>query len=720
MPTKPARYLRVLPLVAVAGIGAYGLLSSNALLGVLLFVAIVFFAGALVVWARGADAAARSVMTRTATGALLCAPALLVLFFSFESGGFFPDSVALGDIAVAIVLVIRMSLARRPLAAFTPRALVPLFGLAGLAGWALLSGTWSHAPGRATIAFDRDLLYALIFALFASVGATRERLVWAVRAVAFAMAAVTAVALLSRVAPDVLSTAFNPEADGRLAYPLTYWNALGVFCAVAAVLCLHLAANDERRIIRVLSAAALPVIGAALLLTYSRGGLIAAVIGVILYATLGRPRGLLSALIATAPPTAIAMKAAYSATLLSANGPPSPAAIHQGHHLAAIVLGCVAGVLLLRALLLRLDRALEGEGSPIDRHRRSLRKACVVAAVMAVAVAVVLGAPSAVEQRWNQFVDQQAPAAGPLLRNRLSSVSSDGRIQLWDIALDAFRAHPLDGTGADTYEIVYYEHRQGLSVVVNAHSLYIETLGDLGLVGLAFVLLFVLGTLGGLLPLRRGRERALYAALFSAGLAWSLHAGVDWDWQMPATSLWLAALGGLALGRRGWSRRTPGATAGNVRSFVVGAVVVGAAVFPSLVLASQIRLNDASAAYASGDCERADRLARSSIDVLGTRAPAWQIQALCAVRERRYRQARADLRSGLAEDPNDWQLQAALAATTAAEGADARSDAASALRLNPIDPSVRLLAEALAAGPSAGARRAALTFLSGQSLIESG
>jgi O-antigen ligase len=658
-------------------------------------------------------------MRRTATAALLCGPALLVVFFSFSSGGFFPDSVALGTLAVAVVLVVRLGLSQRPLASFGPAALVPAVGLAGLAGWALLSQFWSHAPGRATIGFDRDLLYLLTFALFASVGGTRARLILALRVVAFAMAAVAAVSLISRVAPDVLATSLPPQSDGRLAYPLTYWNALGVFCAVAAVFCLHLASGDDRRLIRVLSAGALPVLGATLLFTYSRGGLLVAVIGLAAYAVLGRPRGLLSALVATAPGTAIAMKSAYDATLLSGGNPTSQAAVRQGHHVAFVVLACVASALVLRALLLALDRVLEGEQSPIDRFRSRLRGAALGAVVAAVAVALALGAPGAIAHRWNQFVNQQATPTTPLIRSRLTSASNNGRIELWTVAFNAFRAHPLDGTGAETFEISWYEHRPGQDVVVNAHSLYIETLGELGLVGLAFVLLYVLGTLVCLAPLRRGRDRALYAALFSAGLAWALHAGVDWDWQMPAASLWLAALGGLALGRPD-RRATSSTRAVSIRALIAGAAVIGACVFPALVLASQVRLNEATTAFASGNCARADQLAQGSIDVLGTRASPWQIKALCAVRYGHYSRAAADLRSGLAVDPNDWQLQAALAAATAADGHDARGEAALARRLNPNDPGVRALARALARAPSPRTRRAALAFLSQQSLIESG
>jgi hypothetical protein len=717
--TAITRPLRALPLSAAVALGAYGLLSGRGILGVVLLVAIGFFAAALALWARGADDAAREVMRRTATAALLCAPAFLVVFFSFDSGGFFPDSVALGDIVVALMLLVRLALAERPLAAFGRAALVPLAGFAGLAAWALASQLWSHAPGRATIAFDRDLLYALTFALFASVGGARERIVWALRGVALAMAAIAAIALLSSVAPDVLGTAADPAAAGRLAYPLTYWNALGIFCAVAGVLCLHLCADDERPLVRVLAAGALPVIGAALLLTYSRGGLVAAVFGLAVYAALGRPRALLPALIATVPACAAAIVAAYDATLLSAGGPITAAVVHQGHKLGLVVGACVVVAVVLRIATLRLDRLLEGESSPLERYRRGLRASFAGAAVVTIVLALALGAPAAVVHRVNQFADQQSLSSGPLVRSRLSSTSNDGRVALWKISWNAFRAHPLDGTGAETFEVLYFEHRNNLSVVVNAHSLYIETLGDLGLIGLLFVVAFVLGTLAGLAPLRRGRDRALYAALFSAALAWSIHAGVDWDWQMPAASLWFAALGGLALGRPA-ARGAARAASVHLRAFVVGAAVVGVGVFPALVLASQIRLNQASNAYAAGNCTLADKRARSSIDVLGTRAPPWQIEALCAVVDGHLKLARSDLRHGLAEDPSDWQLEAALAAARAATGSDARSQAAAALALNPEDPTVRALAGALADGPSKAARQIARNYLSQQSLIVSG
>jgi hypothetical protein len=711
--------IRALPLMAAAGLTAYGVLMSAGLGGLALLAVILLLIAALAACARRPGVSATAALGRMGATAILAAPAVMIVFFSFSSGGFFPGSVAIGALAVAVLLVARLGLAAKPLDSFGAGALVPLVGLAGLAGWALLSQLWSHAPGRAMISFDRDLLYLLTFALFASLGRTRVGVSRALRGVVLAMTAVAAVALLSRVAPNILATSPMAEATGRLAYPLTYWNSLGAFCAIALVLCLHLSADDDRLGVRVFAAGALPVLGTVLLLTYSRGALAVAIVGLVVYAVLGRPRGLLSALLAGAPTSAVAIRVAYGDTLLSSATPTSGAALHQGHRLAIVVVVCVAVAIVLRAFLLLLDGRLEGEDSPIEGHWRALRNSALGIVAVAVILAIVLGAPGAIANSWRQFVDQPVLTQGTLVRSRLSNASSNGRIELWTIAWDAFLAHPIDGTGAETYEVYYYEHRTNTSVVVNAHSLYMETLGDLGLVGCSFLLLYVLGTLVGVAPFRRGRDRALYAALFAAGLTWALHAGVDWDWQMPAVSLPFAALGGLALARPAWRGGAPTKRA-SARILCLGAIVAAAGAAPALVLASQISLTEATSAYGAGNCASAEQYARRSIDALDMRAPAWQIEALCSVRAGRYGRAEAELRSGLAEDPNDWQLESALAASVAATGADARPEAADALRLDPVDPNVQALARALSRGPSRHARSAAIAFLSQQSLIESG
>ena len=62
--------------------------------------------------------------------------------------------------------------------------------------------------------------------------------------------------------------------------------------------------------------------------------------------------------------------------------------------------------------------------------------------------------------------------------------------------------------------------------VRDAHSLYLETAAELGLVGLA-ALLALFG--GVVVAARRARTPAAAAAL----AAWAVHAGVDWDWELP-------------------------------------------------------------------------------------------------------------------------------------------------------------------------------------------
>ncbi len=70
----------------------------------------------------------------------------------------------------------------------------------------------------------------------------------------------------------------------------------------------------------------------------------------------------------------------------------------------------------------------------------------------------------------------------------------------------------------------------------DAHSLYLETAAELGIVGLAFLAMFLVGMAVSVLRLYRIDHSA--AAGLAAGLSvWAFHAGLDWDWEMPAVTL---------------------------------------------------------------------------------------------------------------------------------------------------------------------------------------
>jgi O-antigen ligase len=696
-----AERVRLLPLALLVAVVVYIALTRAGTAGTVLVASSVAFAVVLGLVLRSTEPAIRGEMVRpVATGALLVTPALATLYLAFSSGGFYADSVALIALVALVLFAVRCALAREPLRGLTPAALVPVAALAALATWTLVSATWSHSPGRALLEADRILLYLIVLLLFASLGCSSARLRFAVRALAAALVLVAVAALVSRVAPDVLPTPEGFSAR-RLSYPLTYWNAVGVFCAIGMVLCLHLTAStSEPRTVRVLGAGALPVLATTLLLTFSRGGVGAAVLGLVAYAVIAHPRGLLTALPAAAPPTAVALMSAYDATTLAGPTPTSPAAVAEGHEVAGVVIRCVAAALALRTVLLVADARLAGV-----RLARRVRQGAWVAAFLAiVTLGLAFDAPGTVSDRVEQFFEQ--PSVGPTAqtRERLTSASNEGRVALWRAAIQGYEAAPLTGSGAGTYFALWTRHRPEPGSVVNAHSLYAETLGELGLVGLLLLVVAIGSLLAGVLPIRRGPDRCVYAALFAAAAAWAVHAGVDWTWEMPAVALPLFALIGLALGRDEGvpARRRPGGPA----LAAIGLIALAVAVVPASVLASQQRLDASVEALRDGNCDAAVTEARRSLDVLELRAEAHEVIGICFARTGDYGRAGEALERALERDPDNWALHSSLAAVLAAAGRDPRAQAREGLRLNPREPLARDVARRLSGSNGARWRRA--------------
>src|SRR5205823_14227555 len=128
-------------------------------------------------------------------------------------------------------------------------------------------------------------------------------------------------------------------AMNRLAYPLTYWNALGILCAVGVLLLLGLAASrTELGIVNALVCGAVPILATTIYFTFSRGALLALAIGLFVFVVTARSRGLPGTALATVPPTAVAVVTAYHQSQLASNTPKLRLAVSQGDHVLHVVI----------------------------------------------------------------------------------------------------------------------------------------------------------------------------------------------------------------------------------------------------------------------------------------------------------------------------------------------------------------------------------------------
>jgi O-antigen ligase len=624
---------------------------------------------------------------------VLLAPAALI-YLSFNAGGYFPSAPGFVAIVFAQALVLRSTLAARPFEGFSRALAIPLAGLVLYAAFQLASALWSHATARTLDSFDRTLLYVLAFVLFGSLRYTRERAGWLLRAVVAGLAAVCLIGLVSRVLPHAWPTASSFFAD-RLNYPLTYWNAEGMIAAMVLILGFHLSADRaEHWSVRVLAAAVLPGVAATLLLTFSRGAMGVTVIGLLAYCLLTRVSTLPTALLAIAPPTAIAVRSAWDATLLASNHPTSPAAVSQGHHVAVVVGACMVGAGLLRAALLLADRRLAELRLVRNPPPRAVRAgAGAIAAVLVVAAALALGAAGLAHREYDKFVNEKSGPHTAQTRERLSDPANNGRLSLWKAAMHIYDTQKLRGTGAGTYQQYYPRYRTEGLYVVDAHSLYLQSLAELGLVGFVLILVVVLGILGGLAARIRGPDRALYAALFAASLAWAVHQAFDWDWQMPAVTLSVFILAGLALarpkdGRAGLSGLPAGRTL-----VALGWLIL--AVAPLLVGVSYARLQRSGQELNRGDCVSARHDALSSLSLSAKRPQAYAILGVCDLEQGFAQAAVPAMTQAVSLEPESWEEQYWLVVARAAAGMDPHAAIRRALEFNPLEPGLRNAARKL-------------------------
>jgi hypothetical protein len=202
-------------------------------------------------------------------------------------------------------------------------------------------------------------------------------------------------------------------------------------------------------------------------------------------------------------------------------------------------------------------------GFVLERRGLRLRALAVAAAIPLVAalvatgsrgaaVALVAGLVATIPSRRTAIAVALLLAAAVATAVAVRGVDIGDRPYYWRAALHQFTEAPVGGTGAGTFA---------------RHCLYVESLAEVGPVGLALVLL----AFG--LPLALRRRDALSAAVLPAYLAYLVHAGLDWDWEMPAVTLFGLACGVALVAGSGRRIRVDGV----LRAAVLLALVAAAA-----------------------------------------------------------------------------------------------------------------------------------------------
>jgi len=459
---------------------------------------------------------------------------------AYEIGAWAP----LGLLVLAAALVLSVG-GRFP----SRRAAAPAAALVALGAWAAASAAWGGVPAAGWTSLDQLIVAATalaVGAMLASAASRRQMIHCAVLAGIIAHA----VDLMVRLAfsQDPLS-----YFHGRVLYGLVgYQNAQAAILAIGVPPALALTTHD-RRLRRAAGASAAVLLCAGVLLTESRGGLLALAFGVLVQVAWSRDRRVTANALLSLTATAtlfVQLRHVDRALLVGVAGPAV-----RTYVMLAVAASVAAAALTQLSVPRSLQRGLVATGS-------------ATACALAIAGALTVG--PRLSPAWTQLT-ADVPPNPPAGSTRLVSLSLNGRADAWRVAAAAFAEHPFGGGGAGTFSVRWTEERRlsGL-YILQPHSIELELLSELGLVGLALFGAFAALAYRGVATAGR-RDGAVAGGVLSIVL---LQASYDWTWSFPGLLAPACVVVGAACGGGIVRRRAVPATLVAAAFIVVGSAAI--------------------------------------------------------------------------------------------------------------------------------------------------
>jgi len=585
--------------------------------------------------------------------------AVFTVYLGLSGGGY--DVVVRSELGLVIWWLVILGL----LVGLLPRANVPRSGaisialLTGFLVWTWIGLSWSHSHELTLAQVGRLSTYLGIFVLSLCLIDLRSARAL-LGGIATGIAIVSGLAVLSKLVPSLFPVNSSSEfyATTRLSYPFDYADAVGEFAALGVPLLLYTATSARTLVVRAASAGALPIVLLCLGMTVSRGGILAAFVGTVVFLALIPNR-------IPRLPTLAVVGAAIAVLMLALLHRPGlrdrlgVAPSGERHSMIVICIAVVVGTALAQAALVLVMRRVRRP----SWLRVSRRAAQVTAGAIALAVVVgvaVAASSGAISSLWHDF-KQPNPSVHPNQYLRLLSVAGSHRYQYWQVALKAFDSAPLTGIGGGTFRFYWAQHQTLGEYVLNAHSLWFETLAETGLVGL-----LLLDAFFGYLVVR-GAFRAFRApfakqevltAATAMLVAFCAAAAFDWVWQVgviPMVTLVAAAVIASDLREPGGGPETRKPLGVRTRITLAVASLL-AMVLIAIPVAMTVSVRSSQSAAARGDLKAAlaDANAAQLVEP-GAATPRLQ-RALLLEQVGNIPEASAAIAQAIAREPDNAQL----------------------------------------------------------------
>ena len=536
---------------------------------------------------------------------LLGVSALLLAVALFAShGSAYGPLVFVGGCAV-LAAGIAVSLAGLGILAW-PR--LDRFGLASVlllvafVCWTGLSVAWSVVPDQSWQYLNRSLVYFAFLVLGLFVGVSMPRAArWTAAVLTVLLAGIILWALAGKVVPALFP---DGARIARLRDPIGYWNGLALLCAMALPLSVWAAIRREPpRVVRAAAVVLAFLTTVALLLTYSRGGAVVALVALGVYVAFCGRRLEALATLAIAVPPALAVSAwAFSQPGLVDDGQLYDDRLRDGLVLGAVLV--VLGAAVAAAAWVAIAR--EDRWRALVRWQPSgTRLAAGAVAALAVVILLVSGGHPVdwLQDGFNEFTNPTSAAGSA--PSRFTSLNSNSRWTWWKEAWRLWEDNPVVGTGAASFAVARRPIRENTTYATEPHNLALQFLAETGLIGLLLAAgAWVTGGIALLRALGRfeGADHAAALALVVGALAYLLHALVDYDWDFLALTAPLMLVVGVLLGAA-----APGV--GRARSIVWSAAGIAVAVAVVFSLAAPWlaarKVDDAFAALRESQSARA-------------------------------------------------------------------------------------------------------------------